>query len=550
MNKTVDNIKSEKLEKLRKDYEHFNEYLIDKPLSDDLILQAYQYDIKKFRHEEEIIFILDEEHLDKNASEVLFLIRDLVNSKKSDRTTIIIGALKKLTDSSNWKKLDSRLNTFNDYTNRINELSLYNTVTEKVGILQRDLVLDCKERDAFSKFLLLKLIAYLTQNWESPLLYKQVIQGGMFDNESKIVSKSTFNRSSDCNEHSSIVLQKLLKILDKYKDNTFGFIVILSSYKPNYNSEYIKGLSCQSNFAIKLPLFKDVDYDSVLKRSNQILSDLNHAKTTNTIDLDKVVLFLVLVKHFKSDSTNYRYLVSSGKFSKYLGDSKVVSSIRDAFEEVGVFTYKQIAKAEIASNSYFVSISFDVINYKEINNAHLIHKLNQSQTLILGSNLDYKLELLYKVADVINSRDPAKTVNYTQVFLKSGMTSPLIYFLNLINALKFKLNGRSEIKYNENLVKSFSKLNNSVADMLYIKLYNMLLGVLSNNTIILRFTVPSLDIVSDNEIKKGLKKKFNKKFLINNPDKREHESEKLRKELQEIKNLEFIGKLKEFTGIE
>ncbi len=550
MNKTVDNIKSEKLEKLRKDYEHFNEYLIDKPLSDDLILQAYQYDIKKFRHEEEIIFILDEEHLDKNASEVLFLIRDLVNSKKSDRTTIIIGALKKLTDSSNWKKLDSRLNTFNDYTNRINELSLYNTVTEKVGILQRDLVLDCKERDAFSKFLLLKLIAYLTQNWESPLLYKQVIQGGMFDNESKIVSKSTFNRSSDCNEHSSIVLQKLLKILDKYKDNTFGFIVILSSYKPNYNSEYIKGLSCQSNFAIKLPLFKDVDYDSVLKRSNQILSDLNHAKTTNTIDLDKVVLFLVLVKHFNSDSTNNRYLVSSGKFSKYLGDSKVVSSIRDAFEEVGVFTYKQIAKAEIASNSYFVSISFDVINYKEINNAHLIHKLNQSQTLILGSNLDYKLELLYKVADVINSRDPAKTVNYTQVFLKSGMTSPLIYFLNLINALKFKLNGRSEIKYNENLVKSFSKLNNSVADMLYIKLYNMLLGVLSNNTIILRFTVPSLDIVSDNEIKKGLKKKFNKKFLINNPDKREHESEKLRKELQEIKNLEFIGKLKEFTGIE
>ena len=115
---------------LRREYEHFNKYLIGKQLSDDLILQAYKYEIKKFSREEEIKIDLEEEYLDNNASDVLFLVRDLINTKKSERTAIYIGALKDFTGASDWKELESCFNTFKDYTERINHSQLNKKFTE------------------------------------------------------------------------------------------------------------------------------------------------------------------------------------------------------------------------------------------------------------------------------------------------------------------------------------------------------------------------------------------------------------------------------------
>lgn len=540
----------EGIEPLREEYEHFDEYLIDKDVNDyNELLWAYKYEIKNYSRDVSFNLRLDDELIDKQASKVLFLIRDIVNLSKAEATGIYLGALFSITEVSNWKELRNFFESFKSYVSSLNQFSFSKEPDEEIEVYACDHQVDNTQKDIFTKHLLLKLVRYVCQNRQSPPLYSGLIKGGMLKNEPEFISKSTYFRHKGKIDCSNSILLSLLDVLDDYKDNINGLLNILNTYRINFKSSYIKNLNSSENIAIKIPKYSNVDYDAILAQANQYLASLNRQHSIKKISMEKIVLFLFLVKYFDDPIEFERINVPLNRFSKILGDSKVVSSIRDAFENSGVFDNKRKGIVEVESCSYLVTISFKVDEYFYLNNSLLIRKLNRDININTPYSVEERQVLLNKVIDVINLMNKPKKLNLTQIFFMSGKTTPLLYLLNIISALKSKISFNKRSYVDCNLKEAFTSINRGLVILLYEGAFNIFLGFMGSKQNYIKFYIPTLELVTNNEIEDELRKKFNDSYMKDKSDEYLKEFEDKRIELMEPLNDAFIEKLKKLCGI-
>jgi len=537
-----ENGKSNKLKALRSEYYHFDEYLIGKETTDDILLLAFKHQIKKHSSEKIIDLELEDTFIDKNASRLLALIRDLLNLSKSDRTLLFTAALICLTGKSSWNDLEQILKKFNEYSNNLSDFDPSEEFDVDLEALDHHAQLNKEEKKMFHQLIVFKLVKFETQNWESPHAYEGIIQGGLLKNESGLVSKSTFNRHKSNIDENNPLFEELLDVIAIFKDNIEQLMNILAQYNLKFKSTYTQSLNSDSNFAIKLPLYEDVDYDKVLTLANQNLKPSGNSNSSKNISIEKIVLFLFLAQHDRCSGS--RLYISLNKYSKYIGDSKVTSAIIKALVQEGILINKIAALPEVRPNSYEIDLSFEVSGYTPILDPFILNKLNNQNTLKREADLQYKLILLNKVADIISTYQISKKSNLTKVFLKSGKTFPIIYLLKIINALKSRFTHFKVKIIDQNLMEVIETIEYDLAGELYLKLYSKLSYHLNSSRIRLNFNVPHLYLITEDDIEEQLKIKIREEYLKNeqNLEKAKHE---ILKELTEERNSNFILQLQE-----
>ncbi len=598
---TIDQDLLAKINRLRSNYKYFDEYLEGKDLSDyKVFISAFIHENQKYSDLKDIDSILDSDNINKDATGLLILIRDIINSKKGDITKIYIGALLNLTGASNWSELNTYYSNFSDYTNSLDLNAFIESPNQSLEQITHDHKLDNTKKASFMKFILLRVIAYRCQKRESPLVIESYIQGGMFKNGTVIVPERTFKRYYKSIDESK-VLNRLLVILENYKDNFDDFFKLISAYHiDNFKSEHIKSLGESDNLAIKIPKFKGVDYKAIKSKADKILDSKNSNKSTNSISSEKVILFLYLIHEFNyvSDfSFNGNVSISSNKFSKFLGDTKVVNAIRDAYEDAGILANKSYAIIEVQSTSYNLSIDLKVLDYIALSDPYLIKILNDHHSLEHNYFLEDRLSLLNKVIDIIETKRPAKMeylgyqtvnrikfrpnrkshkvkirkvtntkvrnksmygtienrVNLTMIFLKSSNTNPIRSLLNIVTALKSKISnysGKNSI-INKDLINAFESLDRYVAIKLFKSTRSRLLWFLNRfeNNSYFNFPVPTLETITDEEAVIELKKKYTKEHIKDNPDKFESYIEEHKIEMMKVNNKIFIDKLEDYCKL-
>ena len=306
---------SNKLKALRVDYHHFDEYLIEKEITDDNLLLAFKHQIKKHSFEE-IIDLELEDFIDKNASLLIALIRDLLNLSKSERTILLTTALINLTGKSKWNDLEQILEKFNDYSSNLGDSMISEELEVAIEALDFHTQLSEEDKKLFHELLVLKLIKFKTQNWNSPHAYRNIIQGGLLKNESSLLTKSTFNRAKNNIGQNNTLLQEFINVIALFSDNIDELLQILSEFNLKFKSTYIQSLLRGSNFAIKLPFYKEVDYDKVLTLANQNLKPSGNSNSSKNISLDKIVLFLFLAQNDRDSESKSRLYISLDKYNQ------------------------------------------------------------------------------------------------------------------------------------------------------------------------------------------------------------------------------------------
>lgn len=597
---TIDQDLLAKINRLRSNYKHFDEYLEGKDLSDyKVLIRAFIHENQKYSDLKDIDNILDSDNINKDATELLILIRDIVNSKKGDITKIYIGALLNLAGASKWSELNTYYNNFSDYSSSLDLDAFIGSPDEVIEQITHDHKLDDIKRASLIKYILLRVIENKCQKTESPLIVESYIPGGMFKNGTVMVPERTFKRYYKDIDDGDDVFKRLLVVLEKYKGNVDGFFKLISAYHiDNFKSEHIKLLGESDNLAIKIPKFKGVDYKAIKSRADKILNSKNSDKSTNSISLEKVILFLYLAKVFNSvhdDQPDISISISSNKFSKFLGDTKVVNAIRDSYEDAGILINKKHAIIEIQSTSYNLSIDLKVHGYIALSDPYLIKILNDQHSLEHNYFLEDRLSLLNKVIDIIETRKKVKVkrfiyklvnnrikywsnrksykvkirkegdnkvcktiiyenvygrVNLTMIFLKSSNTPPIRSLLNIVTALKSKISnysGKNSI-INKDLINAFESLDKYSAIKLFKSTRSWLLWFLNHfeNESNFNFPVPTFETITDEEVVIELKKIYTMEFIKANPDKFESYIKGHKVEMMKVNNKKFIKKLEDY----
>ena len=422
----------------------------------------------------------------------------------------------------------------------------------------------------------------------------------MFKNGTVMVPERTFKRYYKSIDDNCKVLKKLLVILEKYKDNVDDFFKLISAYHiDNFKSEHIKNLDESHNLAIKIPKFKGVDYEAVKSKADKILASKNSKKSTNSISSEKVILFLYLMHEFNyiSDFSFYGNVsISSNKFSKFLGDTKAVNAIRDAYEDAGILTNKSYAIIEVQSTSYNLSIDLDVQDYIALSDPYLIKILNDNHSLEHNYFLEDRLSLLNKVIDVIETRNkdvenPIRNkivinrikyrpnresykvrfkkgvgvkvsksllhdtvdhnINLTNVFLKSGNFSSIRSLLNIVIALKSRISSNTNKNIDSDLALAFDSVDFSIVKKLYYCCHNKLSGILNHfaNRSHFNFYVPALNLATKEDAMVDMKIKYKEEYIKAHLDTIAIDIMNYIENGRKLNNDDFINRLKDYCNI-
>lgn len=544
--------KLQMINKLRSDYEFFDEFLEDKDsISNDDLIGAFFNEIKNFKGEHPIDFKLNSEFVNQDASDILFLIRNIINKPKQDKTKIFIGALIHIAGSLNWNDLN--YSVFEELIGKMDpELFIENPYDTYLSTIRNFDGLLVEDSRKFIKYIIVKIIFILCQKRTSPLAYNILIQEGIFKKGIKIeiISKRVFLRYRKSIISDDKDLKLLIEIIEKYVENVDEFWKYVSIYKiDNYKSKYILKLKRDDDLAILIPKYEKIDYSLLNHKINQMLISKNYEKVTKIVSLEKVVLFFHLVIEFNKNSKDDHYYISSQKFSSFIGEPKIVNLICDVLEDEGIFIDKKSAIPEIRSKSYKLSFDVEIESKYALSDPLIISKLNSNIELKYGILSDKKLLFFEEIIKIIEFRSIDEKVNLTKIFLDSMSTFPLKILLIIIVSLKFRIKKKEWKGDYTNYINAFESIDEKSAKTLYYCFYKRFYLFLKNfdEANYYNFSIPSLpELVSKESALIAIENKFSLDYIKNNAEEIKHEIVKYVKNGNDKIYKMYIDELEEF----
>ena len=161
----------------------------------------------------------------------------------------------------------------------------------------------------------------------------------------------------------------------------------------------------------------------------------------------------------------------------------------------------------------------------------------------------YKVKFRKGVGQKVIKRSIYETVDYkmnlTNVFLKSGDTSPIRYLLNIVIALKSSNGSHTNKNIDNDLVLAFNSVDFSLANKLYNCSHNKLSGILNNigNRPYFNFYVPTLNLATKEEAIDEMKKIYKDEFINDKPGEFDNKVMEAIVKKQESNNEDFIKRL-------
>ncbi len=542
------------IESVGKEYKYFGEFLENKDIvSNDDLIRAFFHEIKNFKEEMSIDFELNDRLVNQEASDILFLIKNIINKRKKDKTLLFVGALKYITGSSKWD--DINYPVFNELIENIKPELFLESPLNALEELETLPVFDKLGEDdikKFLKYLILKIIYTLCQKSKSPLVLSNYIEEGMFKKGSKveIISKRVFRKYIDLIDGEDEDLNLLVEIIEKYSLIPDKFLEYVSTHKiDDYKSTHILKLKKTDNLAILIPKYEQIDYESIEKKVNTELESKNYERVAKNVSLEKIILFYYLVIKLNEENKTKHFNISSQKFSSYIGEPKIVNIICDVLEEENIFKDKKEALAELRSKSYKLTFDVEEDGFHALSDPILIYKLNSERKLKSGLPSDNKLLFFEEIINIIEYRSKDEKINLTKIFLDSMLTTHLKNLLVIIVSLKYRIFDSNRVGKYADYVNAFNSIDKQSAITLYNCFFKRIYLFSRNfeEANFINSSIPSLpELISIESAEKVALKKYSSDYISKNPKNIKDKIEKYIEKDKRKKYKKYVSELNKF----